>query len=58
MLGTGTGTDIRYTGAVEALSRAGVDLRIFGKPEVRGKRRLAVALARGTSIDEAREKAR
>lgn len=58
VLGTGTGTDIRYTGAVEALSRAGVDLRIFGKPEVRGKRRLAVALARGTSIDEAREKAR
>ena len=32
-------------------------LRLFGKPEIKGQRRLGVALARGNSIDEARAKA-
>lgn len=32
-------------------------LRLFGKPEIRGSRRMGVALARGDSIDNAREKA-
>ena len=36
----------------------GTDLRIFGKPDIAGKRRLAVALARGENIEEARAKAR
>lgn len=58
ILGTGTGSDIRYSGWDKALAVPGTDLRIFGKPTVAGKRRLAVALARGASIDEARAKAR
>ncbi len=58
ILGSGTGRSISYAGALEVMSQPGVDLRIFGKPEVDGKRRLAVALARGTSIADAREKAR
>ena len=58
ILGMGNGTDISYTGAVEAMSQPGSDIRIFGKPEVSGKRRLAVALARGDTIEDAREKAR
>ena len=33
-------------------------LRLFGKPDVRGKRRMGVGLARGPSIEEARAKAR
>ena len=33
-------------------------LRLFGKPEIRGKRRLGVALALGPSLDEARARAR
>ncbi|MFB1486008.1 MULTISPECIES: hypothetical protein [unclassified Thiocapsa] len=33
-------------------------MRLFGKPEVDGKRRVGVALARGETLDEAREKAR
>ena len=33
-------------------------IRLFGKPEVRGKRRMGVALARSASIDVARDKAR
>ncbi|MFN7965359.1 MAG: formate-dependent phosphoribosylglycinamide formyltransferase [Acidobacteriota bacterium] len=32
-------------------------LRLFGKPEVRGHRRMGVALAKGATIDEARAKA-
>jgi len=33
-------------------------IRIFGKPEVKGHRRMGVGLALGASIEEAREKAR
>ena len=35
-----------------------VALRLFGKPRVAGHRRVGVTLARGTSIDDARERAR
>ena len=41
-----------------ALSAPDTALRLFGKPEVRGHRRMGVGLALGVSIDEAREKAR
>jgi phosphoribosylglycinamide formyltransferase 2 len=54
----GSGRDIRY-GAVEAaLAEPDTGLRLFGKPEVKGRRRMGVALARAASIDEARAKAR
>jgi len=33
-------------------------LRLFGKPEVSGKRRMAVTLARDIDVTEARAKAR
>jgi phosphoribosylglycinamide formyltransferase 2 len=42
----------------EALVEADTDLRLFGKPEVHGRRRMGVALALGESIDEARNAAR
>lgn len=58
VLGHGSGTNISYDGVAEALLESGTELRIFGKPEVRGERRLAVALASGESVNEAREKAR
>ncbi len=58
ILGEGHGRDIRYHGVAEALAAPGTDLRVFGKPEVAGKRRLAVALARGADVDLARAKAR
>ncbi len=41
-----------------ALLQPDTALRLFGKPEVKGKRRMGVAVARGSSVDEAREKAR
>lgn len=41
-----------------ALDEPDTQLRLFGKPEVHGHRRLGVALARAGSIDEARAKAK
>lgn len=40
-----------------ALSEPDTQLRLFGKPEVQGERRMGVALALGDSIDQARQKA-
>ncbi len=39
------------------LEEPGVQMRIFGKPEVKGHRRMGVILATADSVDEAREKA-
>ncbi|MGE0482768.1 MAG: formate-dependent phosphoribosylglycinamide formyltransferase [Gammaproteobacteria bacterium] len=58
VLGVGHGRTIGYDGVVEALSTQGVDLRLFGKPEVAGKRRLAVTLARADDLEQARALAR
>lgn len=48
---------IAYDGVAAALSEPDVDLRIFGKPDARPYRRLGVALAKGATVKEAREKA-
>lgn len=58
ILGEGNGRHMRFTGLDAALAAPDTGLRLFGKPEVQGRRRLGVALARGESIDEARDKAR
>ncbi len=54
----GDGKRITYAGVAAALARPDTALRIFGKPEVRGQRRMAVTLARGDDIDSARATAR
>lgn len=54
ILGQGNGRFPLYEGVAQALQHADTDLRLFGKPEVQGKRRLGVALARADSVDEAR----
>jgi phosphoribosylglycinamide formyltransferase 2 len=41
----------------DALSIPDTALNLFGKPEVKGKRRMGVALALGNTIEEARKKA-
>jgi phosphoribosylglycinamide formyltransferase 2 len=41
-----------------ALAEPDTALRLFGKPEVRGHRRMGVSLALGATVDEARTKAR
>ena len=58
VLAEGSGNRPRYYGVAEALAQPGTMLRLFGKPEVKGKRRMAVTLTRASSIDEARQKAR
>ncbi|MER3493912.1 MAG: phosphoribosylglycinamide formyltransferase 2 [Mastigocladus sp. ERB_26_2] len=48
---------IAYTGVAEALSEKDVDIRLFGKPTAHPYRRMGVALAKGSNIQQAREKA-
>jgi len=40
-----------------ALAEPDVQLRLFGKPAVKGRRRMGVALARGENVEQARAKA-
>ncbi|MDN5862120.1 MAG: phosphoribosylglycinamide formyltransferase 2, partial [Salinisphaera sp.] len=48
----------RFAGLADALVDADTQFRLFGKPEIAGRRRMGVALARGASIEQARAKAR
>jgi phosphoribosylglycinamide formyltransferase 2 len=50
-------TGIAFSGIDQALAVAGSDLRLFGKPEAFQRRRMGVALARGESVEQARERA-
>lgn len=54
----GHSNQVQFSQLDNALLQADTQLRLFGKPEVAGKRRMGVALARGASIEEALEKAR
>ncbi len=54
----GDSENVSFGNLAEALEQPDTQLRLFGKPAVQGRRRMGVALARGESIDEAREKAR
>ena len=58
ILGEGESENIRYEIGDEALSEPDTELRLFGKPEMHGHRRLGVGLARGATLDEARAKAK
>ena len=49
---------IAYEGVEKALAIPGSDIRLFGKPEAFVRRRMGVALASGSSVEEARERAR
>ncbi len=57
LLGQGDGTPT-FSGLDRALAVPETHLRLFGKPECRGHRRLAVAVATGATLDEARTRAR
>jgi phosphoribosylglycinamide formyltransferase 2 len=58
ILGEGESDAPVFEDVEKALGEPDTQLRLFGKPEVKGHRRLGVALARGASIEEARAKAR
>ncbi|MBZ3935931.1 formate-dependent phosphoribosylglycinamide formyltransferase [Methanimicrococcus blatticola] len=55
---TGTSNKISYSGLEKALEEKETQIRLFGKPEIKGERRLGVALAKGKSVKEARKNAR
>ena len=53
----GSGGTPTFNHIEEALSAEDVHLRLFGKPEVKGKRRMGVVIATDTTIDSARVRA-
>ena len=54
----GDSTNVSFGNIENALKEPDTQVRLFGKPAVKGKRRMGVAVARGATIEEAREKAR
>ena len=54
----GDSDHVSFANLEQALAEPDTQMRIFAKPEVHGKRRMAVMLARGNSIEEARTKAK
>jgi phosphoribosylglycinamide formyltransferase 2 len=58
LLVEGDSANLRFENVEAALTEPDTQIRLFGKPEVHGKRRMGVALARGVSLDAARAKSR
>jgi phosphoribosylglycinamide formyltransferase 2 len=57
LLVEGESDSIIYGNLDNALAEPDTQIRLFGKPNVSGKRRMGVALARGTDVENARLKA-
>lgn len=57
LLAYGDSDTIRFNNLDQALLMPDTQLRLFGKPIVKGHRRMGVTLARAATIDQAREKA-
>lgn len=57
LLVEGDSEAMQYQGLDKALAEPDTEIRLFGKPEVHGSRRLGVALALGDDINNARYKA-
>lgn len=53
----GDGTEVVFDGIEKALAIPGVQVRLFGKPEVHGHRRYGVVLATAETVEKALEKA-
>lgn len=58
ILPEGQSSQVAYAGLEKALAAPDTQLRLFGKPELKGRRRMGVGLARGETIEEARSKAK
>ncbi|NRB43658.1 MAG: formate-dependent phosphoribosylglycinamide formyltransferase [Verrucomicrobiales bacterium] len=57
ILGEGNSEEIMFNNVSEALEEPDTQIRLFGKPSISGRRRLGVAIARGESIENAKDKA-
>jgi phosphoribosylglycinamide formyltransferase 2 len=53
----GNSDNVSFSGLEDVLSEPDTQIRLFGKPEVVGERRMGVCLARGASVEEAVKKA-
>ncbi len=53
----GESSQVRFGGLDKVLAEPDTQVRLFGKPNVSGQRRMAVTLARAANINEARAKA-
>lgn len=53
ILAQGQSRDIAFSNLEYALEQPNTDIRLFGKPEIEGRRRLGVALARAHTIEQA-----
>jgi phosphoribosylglycinamide formyltransferase 2 len=58
LLVSGESKQVQYANLAQALSQPDTDVRLFGKPEVIGTRRMGVALARDNSVEQAVAKAK
>lgn len=54
----GSSKQVTFGNLEEVIARPDTTVRLFGKPEVDGERRMGVVLARGESVNEALEKAK
>jgi len=57
ILPTGTSTQTNFSNLQQALAEPDTQIRLFGKPDIDGRRRMGVAIARAESIEKAIEKA-
>jgi phosphoribosylglycinamide formyltransferase 2 len=57
ILAEATSTAVGYSGLEQALAEDEVQVLLFGKPDARPHRRMGVALARGGSLEDARDRA-
>jgi phosphoribosylglycinamide formyltransferase 2 len=53
----GDSSEVQFGNLSQVLAQPDTQLRLFGKPNVSGQRRMAVTLARGEDINDARAKA-
>ena len=58
IMAEGTSKQVRFGNLEAALSEPDTDLRLFGKPEVSGKRRMGVIVARDENLEKALDKAK
>ncbi|GGC55742.1 formate-dependent phosphoribosylglycinamide formyltransferase [Marinobacter halophilus] len=57
ILPEGDSGNVVFTGLEQALAEPDTQIRLFGKPELKGRRRMGVALAKGGDIEEALNRA-
>lgn len=57
ILPEGDSDNVVFSGLEHALAEPDTQVRLFGKPELKGRRRMGVALAKGSTIEEARQRA-